>query len=65
MAGAEIVRDVQTHNQNFTLPHSPELMKLSLCLTKYHAMKTHPVLNKASRYEDVRVSGGTAPRIRS
>jgi hypothetical protein len=28
-------------------------VNLSLCLTKYHAMKTYPVLNQAPRYEDV------------
>jgi len=28
-------------------------IKLSLCLTKYHAMKAYPLLNYAPRYEDV------------
>jgi hypothetical protein len=27
-------------------------VKLSLCLTKYHTMKTYPALNKVSHNED-------------
>jgi hypothetical protein len=34
--------------------------KLPMCLTKYHAMKTYPLLNYAPRREDVLGSGGTA-----
>jgi len=36
---------------------------LSLCLTKYHAMKPYPVLDQALRNEDVLSSGDTAPRV--
>jgi hypothetical protein len=39
------------------------MLKLSLCVTKYHAMKTYPVLNEAPRHEDLWVTGGVAPRI--
>jgi len=35
--------------------------KLSLCLTKSHAMKTHPLLNKASYHEDEWMSRGIDP----
>jgi hypothetical protein len=38
-------------------------VRLSLCLTKYHAMRMYPMLNQALRHEDVLVSGGIAPRI--
>jgi hypothetical protein len=38
-------------------------VKLSLCLTKYHTMKTHPVLNQAPCHEDVLWNGVIAPRI--
>jgi hypothetical protein len=37
--------------------------KLSLCLTKYHTIKTYPLLNYASHHKDVLGSGGMAPRI--
>jgi len=35
-----------------------EGVKLSLRLTKYHAMKTYPVFNQPLHYEDVWGSGG-------
>jgi hypothetical protein len=35
--------------------------KVVRCLTKYHAMKTYPVINEMPRLEDVSWSGGTAP----
>jgi hypothetical protein len=35
----------------------------SLCLTKYHAMKTYSVLNQAPHHEDVRMCGDIAPNI--
>jgi hypothetical protein len=38
-------------------------VKLSLCLTKYHNMKTYPALNRAPCHEDVWWNGGTAPCI--
>jgi len=38
-------------------------VKLSLCLTKSHVVKTCPLLNSAPRHEDLWVSGGIAPRI--
>jgi hypothetical protein len=38
-------------------------VRMSLYLTKYHAIKTYPVLNYEPRHEDVRRSGGIAPRI--
>jgi hypothetical protein len=38
-------------------------VKLSLCLTIYHGMKTYPVLNWAPRLEHVLGSGIVAPRI--
>jgi len=34
-----------------------------LFLTTYRAMKTHSLLNKAPRQEDIYGSGDTAPRI--
>jgi hypothetical protein len=37
--------------------------KLSLCLTKYLAMKTYPVLHSAPRHEDVWGNGSITPRI--
>jgi hypothetical protein len=37
--------------------------KLSLGLSKYHAMKTYTLLNQALHHEDVWGSGGLAPRI--
>jgi len=33
-------------------------VKLSVCLTKYHAMKTYPVLNQTPRRKDVWGSRG-------
>jgi hypothetical protein len=33
-----------------------------MCLTKHHAMKTHPLLNWAPHHEDVLRNGGIAPR---
>jgi hypothetical protein len=36
---------------------------LSLCLIKYHNMKTYLLLSYAPRHEDVLGSGGIAPRI--
>jgi len=38
-------------------------IKLSLCLTKYYAMKAHPVLNYERSHEDVWGSEFIAPRI--
>jgi hypothetical protein len=38
-------------------------VKLSLCLTKYHAITTYPVLNQAPRHEDVWGSAGIAAHI--
>jgi len=38
-------------------------VKLFLSLTKYHAMKTYPLL--APRHEEISGSGGRAPRILS
>jgi len=38
-------------------------VKLTLYLTKCHATKTYPVLNKTLRNEDVWETGGIAPRI--
>jgi len=38
-------------------------VKLSLNLTKYHAMKTHPVLWRSTKSWRWMGSGGTAPRI--
>jgi hypothetical protein len=40
-------------------------VKLYLCLTKYHAMNTYPVLYQTSRYEDVWGNGSIAPPILS
>jgi hypothetical protein len=37
------------------------LVKPSLCLTKYHATKTHSLLNQGQRQEDVLGSGDTTP----
>jgi hypothetical protein len=28
-------------------------VKLSLCLTKYHSMKTYPVFNETMHHEDI------------
>jgi hypothetical protein len=39
------------------------LVKLSLCLTKYHATETYSLLNQGPRQEDVLGSGGIAPII--
>jgi len=38
-------------------------VKFSLCLTKYHTMKTYPMFNYAPRHEDAFRSGDTAPCI--
>jgi len=38
-------------------------MKLSLFLTKYHTMKTYPLLNYVPRSGNVLGSRGIAPRI--
>jgi len=38
-------------------------VKLSLCLIKYHAINTYPVPNQEPRQENMRGSGGRAPRI--
>jgi hypothetical protein len=38
-------------------------IKLPLCITKYHAMKMYPALNKAPNHEDVCRIGGIGPRI--
>jgi hypothetical protein len=38
-------------------------VKLSLCLTKCHTIKTYDSLNSATRHEEVLVSGGIAPCI--
>jgi hypothetical protein len=40
-----------------------EKENLSLCLTKYHAMKTSPVINISPRYEDVWESQSIPPRV--
>jgi hypothetical protein len=51
---------------NEMLKHSNSVtikLNLSLRLTKYHAMKTYAVLNKAPHHEDIWWSGGIAPRI--
>jgi hypothetical protein len=53
------IRDkITCHNIQFVIK-----LKLSLCLTKRHALKTHPVFNYAPRHDGVWGSGGTAPRI--
>jgi hypothetical protein len=36
-------------------------VRLFLCLSKYHVMKTYPVLNLAPCHEVLCGSGGTAP----
>jgi len=36
---------------------------LSLCLTKNHAMKMHPALDKTLGRENLWWSGGTAPHL--
>jgi hypothetical protein len=38
-------------------------IKLSLWLTKYHAMMMHPLLNQAPHHEDIWKRGGIAPHI--
>jgi hypothetical protein len=38
-------------------------VKLSLCLTMHHVMKTHILLKYASLHEDVLKSGGVAAHI--
>jgi hypothetical protein len=38
-------------------------LKLSLCLTKYHAMKTYPVLNQAPHHEHLLERESIAPRL--
>jgi hypothetical protein len=45
-----------------TAVNDKDKVKLSPCLTKYHAMKTYPVLKQAPRQEEV-WSGGMVPHI--
>jgi len=50
------------HNFNFTVAYLK--VKLSLCFTRYHAMKTC-LLNLSPRHEGALGRGGLAPRIRN
>jgi hypothetical protein len=43
--------------------HCKKKVKLSLCLTNYHAMTTYPMINYAPHDEDILRSGSTAPHI--
>jgi len=38
-------------------------VKLSVCITKYHAIKTYPLLNQSSRHQDVLGTEGITPCI--
>jgi len=40
-----------------------ENVKLSLCLTTYHAMKIYPLLNLVAPHDDLQESGSIAPHI--
>jgi len=37
--------------------------KFSVCLTKYHVIKSNPLLNEAPSHEHVLGSGGKVPHI--
>jgi hypothetical protein len=55
-------------HRTFTLSYVGEgegKVKLSLCLSKYHAMNTYLLLNSAPSHENLWVSGGIAPGILS